>query len=149
MKFVRYQGSSGAQYGVVEDDGTVRDLSGCPFGEYSIGGAAGTINELNLLAPVDPPRVIGVGSNYVAHIEEMGLPTPPFPMLFLLPSTTVIGSGDSIVYPRQGKESSSKESLSLSLASEHGAFRSRKRWTTYLVTPAGTTSASALFSLPR
>ena len=43
MKFVRYQGSSGTQYGVVEDDGTVRDLSGCPFGEYSIGGAAGAI----------------------------------------------------------------------------------------------------------
>ena len=103
MKFVRYQGSGGAQYGVVEDDGTVRDLSGCPFGEYSIGGAAGAIDDLNLLAPVDPPRVIGVGSNYVAHIEEMGLPTPPFPMLFLLPSTTVIGSGDSIVYPRQGE----------------------------------------------
>jgi 2-keto-4-pentenoate hydratase/2-oxohepta-3-ene-1,7-dioic acid hydratase in catechol pathway len=103
VKFVRYQGNSGPQYGVVEDDGTVRELSGCPFGDYSIGASAGTIDQLSLLAPVDPPRVIGVGSNYIAHIEEMGLPTPPFPMLFLLPPTTVIGPGDSIVYPREGE----------------------------------------------
>ena len=103
MKFVRYQGSNAPQYGVVEDDGTVRELSGSPFGDYSIGASAGTIDQLSLLAPVDPPRVIGVGSNYIAHIEEMGLPTPPFPMLFLLPPTTVIGPGDSIVYPREGE----------------------------------------------
>ena len=104
MKFLRYESSRGPQYGVLEDDGGVRELSGSPFGDFDVGAAAGQLDGLKLLAPVIPPRVIGVGLNCGSHIEEEGEAAPEIPMLFMLPPTTVIGSGEPIVYPRQGED---------------------------------------------
>ena len=94
--------------------------------------------------------MIGVGSNYVAHIEEMGLPTPPFPMLFLLPSTTVIGSGDSIVYPRQGERVEFEGELVIVIG-KRARRVSEAEALDYVLGyyNAATTLASALFSLPR
>lgn len=47
-----------------------------------------------------PGKIIGVGTNYRAHAVEMGKPIPDEPLLFLKPSTAVIGDGEAIVRPR-------------------------------------------------
>lgn len=53
------------------------------------------------LAPVLPGKIIAVGLNYRDHAEEMGLALPQEPILFMKPSTAVIGPGEAIVYPEQ------------------------------------------------
>ena len=60
--------------------------------------------DVRLLAPVLPSKVIGVGRNYADHAQELGNEVPAEPMLFLKPSTSVIGPSDGIVYPRQSSD---------------------------------------------
>ena len=54
------------------------------------------------LAPVvvDPPKIICVGQNYLAHIKEQGAATPEYPTLFNKFRRTLIGPQDDIVLPR-------------------------------------------------
>jgi 2-keto-4-pentenoate hydratase/2-oxohepta-3-ene-1,7-dioic acid hydratase in catechol pathway len=51
------------------------------------------------MTPGKPGKVIAVGRNYRAHAEELGNPMPAQPMIFLKPSTAVIGNGEAIVLP--------------------------------------------------
>ena len=99
VKILRYQSDTGAQYGVLEGDATVRQLVGSPFGDYEVGQAVGSVDSLKLLAPVAPSKVIGVGANYKLHIEEGSGSVPEVPMLFTKPPTAVVGPEEPIVYP--------------------------------------------------
>lgn len=65
-------------------------------------GEAGTAVEISrFLAPALPGKIIAVGLNYRDHAAELGLAVPEEPILFMKPATSVIGPGDSIVYPPQ------------------------------------------------
>lgn len=99
VKILRYQSDTGAQYGVLDGDATVRQLVGSPFGDYEVGQAVGSVDSLKLLAPVAPSKVIGVGANYKLHIEEGSGSVPEVPMLFTKPPTAVVGPEEPIVYP--------------------------------------------------
>lgn len=68
-----------------------------------ITGAAVALANLKLLAPVKPRKIICVGRNYAEHAAELGNEVPPEPLIFLKPSTTLIGPGDAIVYPEISK----------------------------------------------
>ena len=60
-----------------------------------------------LALPIVPPKIICLARNYSAHAEEMGIDPsklPPFPPLFLKPSSSVIGPGEKIVIPRQTQD---------------------------------------------
>ena len=46
-----------------------------------------------------PGKIVCVGRNYAAHVEEMGNVVPERPFLFLKPPSAVIGPGDAIVLP--------------------------------------------------
>jgi 2-keto-4-pentenoate hydratase/2-oxohepta-3-ene-1,7-dioic acid hydratase in catechol pathway len=59
------------------------------------------LDAVRLLAPVLPSKIVAVGRNYADHAEEMGNPMPEEPIIFLKPSTSVIGPGDDIPYPGQ------------------------------------------------
>ena len=54
------------------------------------------------LAPVipNPPKIICVGQNYLAHIQEQGAETPAYPTLFNKFRLTLIGPNDPILLPR-------------------------------------------------
>ncbi len=52
-----------------------------------------------LLAPCVPGKAVCVGLNYKDHAMELGLAPPQSPVLFMKPSTSLIGPGDTIVYP--------------------------------------------------
>ena len=103
MKIVRYQTDSGPAYGSLDEDGAVYAISGDILGDFDVGGRVADIDDLKILAPVDPPKLIGVGGNYLEHLHEGGddVFVPKFPMVFQLPSTSVIGPGDSIVIPNK------------------------------------------------
>ena len=104
MKIVRYRHNGEAGYGVLDDDDSVRQLIGSPFDDFDTGSKVAQLDQVQLLAPVEPQKIICVGLNYQGHIKETGLPTPKFPMLFMKPLTTMVGPGDPVVYPRKGRE---------------------------------------------
>ncbi len=58
---------------------------------------------MRLLAPVLPSKIVAVGKNYADHAAEMGGEVPTEPMIFLKPSTSVIGPGDRITLPDQSE----------------------------------------------
>jgi 2-keto-4-pentenoate hydratase/2-oxohepta-3-ene-1,7-dioic acid hydratase in catechol pathway len=51
----------------------------------------------------NPSKVIAVGLNYIDHAKEIKMPLPDRPLIFMKPSTSVIGDGEAIVYPPQTK----------------------------------------------
>lgn len=51
-----------------------------------------------------PGKIVCVGLNYRSHLAEIGEPIPEYPILFLKPSTSVIGHGDAIVLPRISRQ---------------------------------------------
>jgi 2-keto-4-pentenoate hydratase/2-oxohepta-3-ene-1,7-dioic acid hydratase in catechol pathway len=80
----------------------IAELRGHPFGpgeNVQFTGATYPLDEVRLLAPVLPSKVVAVGKNYAEHAREMGGEPPAEPVLFLKPSTSVTGPRDPIGYP--------------------------------------------------
>jgi 2-keto-4-pentenoate hydratase/2-oxohepta-3-ene-1,7-dioic acid hydratase in catechol pathway len=93
-------------FGVVEgssdDSGlTVAEIGGHPFGTITFTGQRWALADVRLLSPILPSKVIGIGRNYADHAQELGNEVPPEPMLFLKPSSSIIGPRDVIRVPPQ------------------------------------------------
>ena len=83
---------------------TVAEIAGHPFGpvaDVTFTGARHLVEDVRLLAPVLPSKVVAIGKNYAEHARETGSEPPAEPLIFLKPSTAVIGPGDPIVRPVQ------------------------------------------------
>jgi len=82
---------------------TVAEIAGHPFGPGPEGpkltGARYPVEDVRLLAPVLPSKIVAIGRNYAEHARELGNEVPAEPLIFLKPSTAVIGPGDAIVRP--------------------------------------------------
>ena len=55
------------------------------------------VEDVTVLAPCQPSKVVCVGLNYKDHAKEMNMEMPKEPLLFLKPSTSVIGDGEKII----------------------------------------------------
>src|SRR5690606_29294949 len=97
----RYMLGGDIHHGSLQGD-QLRRLTASPFVSLELSGETDKLADATLLAPVEAPRIFGVGLNYVAHIEESGSRTPSRPLFFMKPTTTVIGPGAPIIYPREG-----------------------------------------------
>lgn len=87
-------------FGVLDGDGQVAQIEGHPFGQLAFTGARFARADVRLLSPILPSKVVCVGKNYAAHVAEMNTgDAPKEPLLFLKPSTAVIGPGDAIRIP--------------------------------------------------
>jgi len=62
-----------------------------------------SLDEVTLIAPVQPSKVICVGLNYALHIKEMNHSLPVDPVIFIKPPTCVIGPDAEIIYPKSSK----------------------------------------------
>jgi len=98
MKLVRFRHGERIATGSLAG-GYVRPLAGTFFDNPVPTGEEIPFDEVKLLAPVLPSKVVCIGKNYVEHAEEMGGFMPEEPLMFLKPSTSVIGPGDDIPYP--------------------------------------------------
>lgn len=85
-------------YGLLEDP-QVCELSGAPWGKWSRTAHIWPLAEVRLAAPVAPGKIVCVGRNYAAHATELGNDVPREPMIFLKPSSSIIGPGEPIVLP--------------------------------------------------
>jgi 2-keto-4-pentenoate hydratase/2-oxohepta-3-ene-1,7-dioic acid hydratase in catechol pathway len=103
VKIVRYAANGGARLGIVEGD-EVREARGELFGELVAGPRVGALSEMRLLPPVRPGKVLAIGLNYAAHAAEANQPIPTFPILFMKPTSAVIGPGETIILPNAEDE---------------------------------------------
>ena len=102
MKIVRYQEISSVKWGVIEGE-SVREMDGDPFGHFHLTSRMKKIGEVKLLSPCLPSKIVALGLNYRDHAEEVKMVLPKEPLLFIKPSTSVIGLGEAIVYPKMSK----------------------------------------------
>ncbi len=103
MRLVRFRFGDRIGTGVVDGD-RVRVLRGTFFEDPTPTGDQIPLDDVRLLAPVLPSKVVAVGRNYAEHAAEMGGEVPDQPLVFLKPSTSVIGPGDPIPYPPISRE---------------------------------------------
>jgi 2-keto-4-pentenoate hydratase/2-oxohepta-3-ene-1,7-dioic acid hydratase in catechol pathway len=121
VRIARFATGDEVRYGVVDADapsGTksrngagghaggpgLAEMSGHPFGPaaaIALTGVRYPVADVRLLAPVLPSKVVAIGRNYVEHAQELGNEPPAEPLIFLKPSTAVIGPADAIVRPGQ------------------------------------------------
>lgn len=66
------------------------------FGEARKTGATAPLGSLQILAPVQPPKLFAIGLNYVDHAKESGKPLPDVPLMWFKATTAVIAHGDSV-----------------------------------------------------
>lgn len=83
---------------------TIAEIEGHPFGNLSFSGARWALSDVRLLSPILPSKVVCVGRNYADHAAELGNEVPREPLLFLKPSTSVIGPRDAIRLPIFSKQ---------------------------------------------
>jgi 2-keto-4-pentenoate hydratase/2-oxohepta-3-ene-1,7-dioic acid hydratase in catechol pathway len=105
VRFARFVHAGGVSFGVVEGDGTsgltVAEIGTLPFEAVRFTGQRWALADVRLLAPIFSSKVIGVGRNYADHAAELGNEVPKEPLIFIKPSTTVIGPNDAIRLPPQ------------------------------------------------
>lgn len=89
-RFVRYTYRGEEGRAELHDGGALEPLEG-PSVKY--------LKQVDLLPPVQPTKVVGIGLNYRAHAAEMKKTLPEEPLMFLMPSTAVIGPGAPIIRP--------------------------------------------------
>jgi 2-keto-4-pentenoate hydratase/2-oxohepta-3-ene-1,7-dioic acid hydratase in catechol pathway len=110
VRIARFALEGEVSFGVIEGPGTdpadlvVAALQGHPFAPFAFTGARHRLTDVRLLAPVLPSKVVGIGKNYADHAAEMGSEAPANPLVFLKPSTSVVGPGDPIVLPRDSND---------------------------------------------
>ncbi|MBD3626345.1 MAG: fumarylacetoacetate hydrolase family protein [Rhodobacteraceae bacterium] len=118
MKFVRFGARGQEKPGVLDADGTIRDLSG------KIADLSGDVltdldalkgEDLSALPAVEgTPRLgapiagtgkfICIGLNYADHAAESGLDVPPEPVIFMKATSAICGPNDDIIIPRKSQK---------------------------------------------
>lgn len=116
MRLLRYGSPGGERPGLLDEGGTIRDLSGVI---PDLGPATLSDETLARLRALDPQRlpavpdgvrlgpcvagtskVVCVGLNYRAHAAESGMAEPKEPVLFMKATTAISGPDDPVVAPR-------------------------------------------------
>jgi 2-keto-4-pentenoate hydratase/2-oxohepta-3-ene-1,7-dioic acid hydratase in catechol pathway len=81
------------------DDLVAREVADHPFGTPTFTGKSWPMADVRVLAPILPSKVVCIGKNYADHAREMGGEPPADPVMFLKPSTSVIGQNAAIKLP--------------------------------------------------
>lgn len=98
MKFIRFQSEEGPRYGVVENN-EVREIQGEIFKDWSFTQKTVALENLTVLPPVEPQKVIAIGLNYVSHAKEKDRDIPEDPMMFMVSPTAIIGDQEEVSIP--------------------------------------------------
>jgi len=97
MRLVRFRFGDRIATGAADfDSEAIRVLRGTFFEDPLPTGEEVPFDDVRLLSPVLPSKLVCVGKNYEAHAAEFGMEVPTEPLLFLKPSTAVIGPHDPI-----------------------------------------------------
>ncbi|MBS4210590.1 fumarylacetoacetate hydrolase family protein [Bacillus sp. FJAT-50079] len=105
MKFLRFLYKDKPSYGIVQGDEVVR-IEGSIYSSYEMTEDAFALSNIKVLAPVIPNKVVAIGLNYKRHAEEVNMPLPTQPRVFLPSVSAIIGTEDTIelVHPEHKNE---------------------------------------------
>jgi 2-keto-4-pentenoate hydratase/2-oxohepta-3-ene-1,7-dioic acid hydratase in catechol pathway len=111
---VRYRRNGEAGYGLIRD-GAVYAAVGDVFAGATAGALVGGVDEVELLAPVEPSKIVAVGLNYLDHITEdaAGFTKPETPILFLKPPSSLAGHNADLVLPRGAEQVDGEAELAI------------------------------------
>jgi 2-keto-4-pentenoate hydratase/2-oxohepta-3-ene-1,7-dioic acid hydratase in catechol pathway len=115
MKFIRYGEPGQEKPGIVEDNGTIRDIS--ELVDDLSGSVLENLDDLaGKIKPESLPVVDGsvrigpcvggtgkficIGLNYADHAAESGLEVPPEPVIFMKATSAICGPNDPIIIPK-------------------------------------------------
>ncbi len=100
MRYCRFRQKNEVKFGMVDADKVV-ELTG----DFLAPSSAPTdkihkLDEVDLLAPVEPRQLVAIGLNYVDHAKEQNKDLPKEPMMFMLSPTAIIGPNETIELAR-------------------------------------------------
>jgi 2-keto-4-pentenoate hydratase/2-oxohepta-3-ene-1,7-dioic acid hydratase in catechol pathway len=101
VRYVRYEQGGQASWGILDgtvEDGTIRQLSDAPYLGGTPTGQTVQRTAVKLLAPVDPQQIFMTAYNFRSHLTG---PPAPYPGLFLVLPSSVVGPEDPIVRPKE------------------------------------------------
>jgi 2-keto-4-pentenoate hydratase/2-oxohepta-3-ene-1,7-dioic acid hydratase in catechol pathway len=101
MKYVRYRFEGKTSYGVLERD-AVREIEGGLFGERRQTGLSLKLDNVELLWPCEPSKILAVGLNYKSHIGNQTAPANP--EIFYKPPSALLHPGGKIVIPQGSRD---------------------------------------------
>lgn len=125
MKFIRFRKGAVEKTGILYED-HVTELS-CGINdvfiesdatEFSKEDCTHNLSDVKIIPPVKPSKIVCVGLNYRDHARELNMDIPDEPVLFIKPSTTVIGHLDSIIYPPSSKQVDYEAELAVVISRE-------------------------------
>jgi 2-keto-4-pentenoate hydratase/2-oxohepta-3-ene-1,7-dioic acid hydratase in catechol pathway len=110
VRFVNPEGET--RIGALGEDGTITDAGAAgPQGFVpttlawdalqTADGPTHSADQVKLLHPVVPGKLIGIGLNYRSHAEESQLDIPSVPVIFAKFGSSLVGHGAQIVIPRE------------------------------------------------
>ena len=103
MRIVRFLASDKVRFGVLDGD-EVAELTQFPGIAPEPTGNTFALQDVKLLAPVEPTKIVCVGLNFADHADEVGQVVQSEPLMFFKPSSSIIGPGDTIVLPHQSNQ---------------------------------------------
>jgi 2-keto-4-pentenoate hydratase/2-oxohepta-3-ene-1,7-dioic acid hydratase in catechol pathway len=98
MKIARFLHKGKEHFGVVEGD-HIQAAAGEMLGAFHQTRQGYALEEVKILPPVMPSKIVAIGLNYKDHAAEVKIELPEEPLLFLKPASAVIGHLDHIIYP--------------------------------------------------
>jgi 2-keto-4-pentenoate hydratase/2-oxohepta-3-ene-1,7-dioic acid hydratase in catechol pathway len=117
MKIARFSLNGEIRFGsVVENQLSL--FAGNPLVSQELSGQTVSLDQVQLLAPVAPSKVICIGMNYAAHAAEISQDVPDEPLMFFKPISSIIGPGESIVLPHQSDQVELEVELAIVIGKE-------------------------------
>ncbi len=127
MKIYRFLYGGSPAVGVADGD-RIRRHSGIDALNLGVpAGDAFNLEELQLLPPIMPRKIVAVGRNYAEHAKELGNEPPSEPIIFLKPSTAVLPPNGTIVLPPQSQRVDYEGELAIVIGSRARNVRA-DRW---------------------
>ncbi|RCW49819.1 fumarylacetoacetate hydrolase family protein [Halanaerobium sp. ST460_2HS_T2] len=99
MKIIRYQKGEEIRNGILREE-KVFEVEGDIFSSFSVGQKVAKLEDVKLLAPVQPPNIIAIGLNYRQHALETGAEIPERPVIFLKATSSITEPNSEIVLPQ-------------------------------------------------
>lgn len=137
MIIVRYHSTPGPTYGLLEHDIVYQLVGDNPYGPLQKGAAIGPPDTLNLLAPVQPGKIIALGRNYAAHAHEHNAEIPAQPLIFLKAPSSVIGPGQPIELPPISQRVEHEAELAIVIGKRCKAVTEAQAWKVVLGVTCG------------
>lgn len=103
------------RYGLIEGENVI-EIAGLPWGQWTRSAQTSRLADVRLLAPVEPSKIVCVGRNYAAHAAELGNEVPKEPLIFLKPSTSIVGPEEPVVLTRFSNQVEHEGELALVVA---------------------------------